>query len=151
MGLIKKIRKFHTIVLIFMVVILTVAFLNGIISDFLNTKPQLAPASSKTQLANPASVNCEKQGGTLVMKKNGAGGEYGLCVFEDNMACEEWALFRGECPVGGVKTTGYDNVEQMYCAWLGGKTLAVENATCTLPSGKTCGTEAVFNGLCGND
>jgi predicted metal-dependent phosphoesterase TrpH len=34
------------------------------------------------------------------------GGEYGICVFEDNRQCEEWALFRGECPAGGRKATG---------------------------------------------
>ncbi|MDP3941672.1 MAG: DUF333 domain-containing protein [bacterium] len=105
-------------------------------------------SASNTHIANPASVNCGKQGGTLVIQKNGAGAEYGLCEFEDKMACEEWALMRGDCPVGGRKTTGYDTIEQQYCAWLGGQTLAVENATCILPSGKTCSVNSVYNGTC---
>lgn len=104
--------------------------------------------AQQTSLANPASVNCGKLGGTTVIKKDGTGGEYGLCEFEDNMACEEWALMRGECPVGGVKTTGYDNIQQMYCAWIGGETLAVTNAQCTLPDGKTCSADAVYNQTC---
>lgn len=107
-------------------------------------------ATKKTtqQLANPASENCAKVGGTLIIKTRGDGGQYGLCQFEDNQACEEWALYRGECPIGGVKTTGFDTVEQQYCAWVGGKTLAVPNASCTLPSGKVCADKALYNGTC---
>jgi putative hemolysin len=101
-----------------------------------------------TGLANPASVNCTEKGGTLSIQKRGDGGEYGLCSFEDNMACEEWALMRGECPVGGIKTTGYDNLQQSYCAWIGGETLAEENAQCTLPNGKICPVDALYNGQC---
>jgi putative hemolysin len=61
---------------------------------------------SKTGIANPASVNCINKGGTLSIQKRGDGGEYGICTFEDNWQCEEWALFRGECPAGGKKVTG---------------------------------------------
>ncbi len=102
----------------------------------------------KPGLANPASVNCVNKGGSLVIKTIGNGGQYGLCQFDDNMACEEWAMFRGECPVGGIKTTGYDNIQQMYCAWIGGQTLAVENATCTLPDGTKCPVDALYDGTC---
>ena len=35
------------------------------------------------------------------------GGQYGICFFDDNRQCEEWALLRGDCPVGGLKVTGY--------------------------------------------
>ncbi len=104
--------------------------------------------SQKASLSNPASENCIAQGGTLTIETRGDGGQFGLCNFEDNMSCEEWALYRGECPAGGVKTTGFDNIEQMYCAWLGGKTSAVENSTCTLPNGNTCATSDLYNGKC---
>ena len=56
---------------------------------------------TSTSLANPASVNCGKVGGNLVIQKNQDGSEYGMCYFGKNKGCEEWALFRGECPVGG--------------------------------------------------
>ncbi len=120
--------------------------LNIFISDSFSMTTSLTPTSST--LPNPASENCIQKGGTLRILKRGDGGEYGLCDFGDNMACEEWALLRGQCPVGGLKTTGYDNIQQMYCAWLGGKTLAVPNAKCTLPSGKTCSVDDVYNGKC---
>lgn len=124
------------------------------VSIFVSTPPPGSTSSSSSStsnigLANPASVNCEKVGGTTSIQ-DGPNGQYGLCEFEDNMACEEWALYRGDCPVGGVKTTGYDNTPQMYCAWIGGKTVAEPNATCTLPSGKVCSDEAVYNGSCTN-
>ena len=83
----------------------------------------------KQTLANPASVYCAKKGGKNVLFNLQNGAQDGLCQFEDNMACEEWAMMRGDCPIGGIKTTGYDNTGQMYCAWLGGKTLAVPNST----------------------
>lgn len=113
------------------------------------TKDSFSKPVDQTQtLANPASTNCAEKGGILKIMKNGSGGEFGLCQFEDNMSCEEWALMRGQCPAGGVKTTGYDNDQQAYCAWLGGETAASENATCALPNGKTCSVNALWNGEC---
>jgi putative hemolysin len=117
------------------------------------TAPTLATTTAakvggSTGLANPASTNCKEKGGTLQIKTNGGGGQYGLCYFEDNYACEEWALFRGECPVGGRRTTGYDTEAQRYCAWLGGQTLAVANAVCTFKDGSTCPDDALYNGTC---
>ncbi|MEI6280930.1 MAG: DUF333 domain-containing protein [bacterium] len=99
-------------------------------------------------LANPASVNCSKLGGNLKIEKNGTGGEYGLCYFEDNRACEEWALLRGECPVGGVKTTGFDAIDQKYCAWSGGETFAITDSVCTFKNGAKCPTIDFYDGKC---
>jgi putative hemolysin len=48
-------------------------------------------------MANPASVYCEEQGGTLEMRQDADGGTYGVCIFADGSECEEWAYFRGEC------------------------------------------------------
>jgi putative hemolysin len=44
--------------------------------------------------ANPASVNCAQQGGTLELRTDAKGGTYGVCQFADGRQCEEWALFR---------------------------------------------------------
>ena len=56
-------------------------------------------------LANPASVHCEEQGGTVEIRAE-AGGEAGYCVFADGSECEEWAFFRGECtPEGSPSLT----------------------------------------------
>ena len=61
------------------------------------SKPPADKAATKrTGLANPASVNCEKKGGKLEIRK-GKKGEYGVCKFPNGKECEEWALFRGKC------------------------------------------------------
>lgn len=52
--------------------------------------------SAKPQLANPASVHCAEQGGTLRIEENQAG-QYGICTLANGTECEEWAYFRGEC------------------------------------------------------
>ena len=104
--------------------------------------------TSTTTIANPASEYCKEVGGTLNIKTNGSGNQYGLCDFEDNKSCEEWALFRKECPIGGVKITGYDTIDQKYCAWIGGKTLAVKDSICELPNQDKCSTIDLYNGKC---
>jgi len=108
-------------------------------------KPEDNPA---TGLANPASTNCVAKGGQTVIQQRPDGAQYGLCMFEDNRACEEWALMRGDCPVGGMRTTGYDTVAQKFCAWAGGQTFATENAVCTFKDGSTCDDQAFYEGKC---
>lgn len=102
-------------------------------------------------IANPASVNCEAQGGKLEIRKK-PGGEYGVCIFEDNRQCEEWALFRGQCPKGGVKITGYTSPEAAYCAIRGYEAVDESEkkpATCKV-DGKTCpALEYYTTGTCG--
>ena len=49
------------------------------------------------QLANPASVYCIEQEGTLSLETEEAG-QYGICNLPNGTKCEEWAYFRGECP-----------------------------------------------------
>lgn len=49
------------------------------------------------ELANPASVYCTEQGGTLSIAENEEG-QYGICTLPDGTECEEWAYYRGECP-----------------------------------------------------
>ena len=52
-----------------------------------------------TELANPASVNCEGNGGKLEIRTEPAG-QFGVCIFPDGSRCEEWRFFRGECKAG---------------------------------------------------
>ncbi len=49
------------------------------------------------QIANPASVFCEENGGTLDIRETSEG-QVGMCVLPTGEECEEWAYFRGECP-----------------------------------------------------
>ncbi len=104
---------------------------------------------AETTLPNPASENCLKKGGKLLMFKQCDRGEYGVCIFPNNFQCEEWALFRGECPEGGVDLSSFLTMEGRYCALVGGKTLENET-TCQLPSGKKCPSQAFYEGTCSN-
>lgn len=105
-------------------------------------------------MANPASVNCQKVGGVLrIEKKPPARSEYGVCYFDDNRQCEEWALFRGECPVGGLKVTGYVTPAARYCAITGGRYVVTghdgeEQGTCTYKEGNVCDVWDLWEGRC---
>jgi len=107
------------------------------------------------QLANPASENCIKKGGKLIIEKRGDGGEYGICLFPDNLQCEEWAMLRGECPVGGIKITGYVTPAARYCAITGGdytitanSNMENEQGTCSFKNGKECDVWQYYDGKC---
>ena len=95
------------------------------------------------------------------MEQRGDLGEIGVCYFEDNAPltnggqCEEWALLRGECPVGGVKVTGYATEAARYCAITGGTYAATgkngqadEQGTCTFTTGVRCDAWDYYNGKC---
>jgi len=49
-----------------------------------------------SQIANPASVYCGEQGGTLEIKTATDGGQFGLCKFPDGRECDEWDFFRNK-------------------------------------------------------
>ncbi|MCU0487239.1 MAG: DUF333 domain-containing protein [Anaerolineales bacterium] len=109
----------------------------------------------EVQLANPASENCIAQGGTLALEERGELGQIGVCYFEDNLQCEEWALMRGDCPIGGVKVTGYITEAGRYCAITGGEYAITGNSgaedeqgTCTFKNGLQCDAWAYYNGEC---
>jgi hypothetical protein len=116
---------------------------------------QLAVAQQPATLTNPASVNCTQRGGSLHMERRPDGSEYGVCVFADNYQCEEWAMFRGECPVGGLRVMGYITQSARYCAITGGRYVVPANGgasnekgQCGLPGGKTCDADAYYAGSC---
>ena len=117
-----------------------------VIAPVENTLPSVPADTVPVGMANPASVNCVDKGGQLQIQQRGDGGEYGICYFEDNRQCEEWSLMRGECPVGGLKITGYDNQSQVYCAITGG-TVDMNKNTCTSKD-KVCDLEEYFEGVC---
>jgi putative hemolysin len=121
----------------------------------INSDKLINKLDTKTQIANPASTNCINKGGTLKIQKGGGGGEYGICIFEDNMQCEEWALFRGECPIGGKKITGYVTPAAQFCVITGGSyDVTAQNNTekeqgiCTFNNGKSCNVWDYYNGKC---
>lgn len=107
-------------------------------------------------LANPASTHCVGLGGELKIERLGNGDEYGVCVFEDNRQCEEWALFRGDCPKGGRKVTGLVTPGARLCVILGGRYAitaeethaAAEQGACSLPGGARCEADELEAGRC---
>jgi putative hemolysin len=117
--------------------------------------PAGAGQETAGQLANPASENCAAVGGTWTIENRVGGGQFGLCLFEDNRQCEEWALLRGDCPVGGVKVTGYATPAAVYCAITGGEYALTGNSgaddeqgTCTFKDGSSCDAWDYYNGKC---
>lgn len=59
-------------------------------------KPTEKQQEQKQQIANPASVYCEEQGGKSEIRTNADGSQIGYCI-KDEKECEEWAFYRGEC------------------------------------------------------
>lgn len=57
-------------------------------------------ATGKSEIANPSSVSCEKDGGASLIRTGADGGQVGFCIFPDGSECEEWKYFRGECKLG---------------------------------------------------
>ena len=119
----------------------------------------LRPSSSGSaaKIASPASVYCSQSGGELRIETLGSGGQIGVCWFEDGRQCEEWALVRGACPVGGRRVTGYLTPGARYCAIRGGRyqisisetSTAPEQGLCILPDGTHCDAQSLWNGACG--
>ena len=79
-----------------------------------------------------------------------------MCRFVDNRQCEEWALFRGECPLGGVRVTGYATPAARVLprspgaadAVTAGSNTTTEEGTCTFDTGKSCDAGAYHRGQC---
>jgi putative hemolysin len=101
-------------------------------------------AWAQQQLANPAAQNCVATGGEPYTERSPRG-EYGVCVFANNRQCEEWALFNGQCPAGGLLVTGYDTAAERFCAITGG---LYQDGFCTLPNGKPCKADSYYLGTC---
>jgi putative hemolysin len=116
---------------------------------------QPSSGETATGLANPASINCVEQGGALTIEKRGDGAEFGVCTFDDNRQCEEWALLRGNCLAGGIKATGFVTPAARYCGITGGyyaptgdSGTEAETGVCTLPNGVECDVWDYYNGKC---
>lgn len=54
-------------------------------------------SSHQVGLANPASVYCQKVGGSLEIVKEPAG-EVGYCILPSGERIDEWALYRRDNP-----------------------------------------------------
>ena len=50
-------------------------------------------------MPSPASKYCVDNGGIVEVHTDPEGNQYGICVFPDESACEEWAYYDGECMI----------------------------------------------------
>jgi len=92
------------------ILILTLIILiSGCTKQITEEKP-----GEQAQIANPASVYCEEQGGTLEIRTADDGSQTGYCTLKDGTECEEWAYYRRECPVDKV-------IEEVNCVYFDGK------------------------------
>jgi predicted secreted protein/putative hemolysin len=73
------------------------------------------PTTTQTSvgMANPASVACGQAGGTVEIKNDATGNQYGMCTFKNGTSCEEWALYRGEGCKPGVTATPTAEAKKM--------------------------------------
>jgi putative hemolysin len=74
-----------------LLILLVIVVLGGVVWFAMNRQ-------TGAGMPNPASVYCAEQGGTLEIRSDSAGNQYGMCLFSDGRECEEWALFQdGVC------------------------------------------------------
>ena len=111
---------------------------------------------SNTLIGNPASEYCINFKGTISIETDPNGAQYGVCTFAGGKQCEEWALMRGQCPVGGVDVKKYATPAGKYCAIRGGVygvtkpgDVRTEVGTC-IPAGskESCDGTAYWFGKC---
>ncbi|MBP7686873.1 MAG: DUF333 domain-containing protein [Thermoflexales bacterium] len=136
------------------------------------------PPTAVAGLPNPASANCIKQGGDLIIRTD-AKGEVGYCQFPDGSECEEWALYRNECqpksaatitsttgvtvmvplvsgdaPTPQSEVTGLANPASTNCVNKGGTLEIRQDASggqvgyCQFPDGSQCEEWALLRGEC---
>ena len=77
-------------------------------------KTPVENSEENSEIANPASVYCEENGGTLVLEEGAW-----LCMFEDGSYCEEWAYQRWECQPGEImyNTVEDENIDTVLPEW----------------------------------
>ncbi|GEM_PF-2434555 len=82
------------------IIVLLILIVGLLIFYVLNLKQNI----DSTGIANPASVYCKDNGGTLEIISTEFG-QYGICVFSDGTKCEEWAFYRTVCSAGVYTVT----------------------------------------------
>lgn len=105
-------------------------------------------------MMDSGSKYCISNGGTVQEKQRGDGKEYKICLFNNNRQCEVESLLKGDCPINGLKVTGYITDAATYCVVTGGVYKItgmennVENGDCTFFNGNVCNVWDLYNGKC---
>ena len=151
-------KKFNKSVLFVAFLVTLAVGLTGCVAG----QPVVVPATPTTTapgLANPASIYCGEQGGTLEIRSDAVGNQSGVCVFADGSECDEWAFFRGECAPGehAVPTSEPEvaNPAAAYCVQQGGSNQILTDGSgnrfpvCILADGTVCQETDFYTGDCG--
>jgi putative hemolysin len=67
--------------------------------------PKQTSPTPEPNIANPASVFCEQNGGKLELRQDASGAVAGICIFPGGSECDEWAYYREECKPGDLSAT----------------------------------------------
>ena len=105
-------------------------------------------STKAAQVASQAYSKCVDNGGFVTTERRGNWGYYQVCNFADDMNCELYALYDGQCPVGGVHTIGYSTRGQVFCALRGGQPTGRNNGQCKMPDGVVSTTDQVYTDTC---
>jgi putative hemolysin len=89
-------------------------------------------AEDDAGLANPASVFCEEQGGTVEIVTDAEGNQTGICNLPDGTEVEEWEYYRQYHEEEGG--AGLANPAAVFCEEQGG-TVSGPEPMCELPDG----------------
>ncbi|OGQ97940.1 MAG: hypothetical protein A2284_11490 [Deltaproteobacteria bacterium RIFOXYA12_FULL_61_11] len=120
-----------------------------------------------TGMANPAAVKCIEDGLQHDIRTEDDGGQYGVCIFEDESECGSWAYFRDECNKGDCEAwetcdlnpnaepplIGMANPAAVKCSEDGVDSRTVEteagqHGICIFEDGSECEEWAYFRGEC---
>ena len=98
---------------LWIVALLAVATLSGC------NKTSVENLGEESQIANPASVYCEENGGTLKIETAEDWSQAWICMFEDGSYCEEWSYKNGECQPGEIiyNTVDEENIDTQLPGW----------------------------------
>ena len=89
-----EIKLEHNRVLFWLIIVLLAVLIGLLIYVRMNSSEK---DESNSQLANPASVYCEENNGTLEIRTAEDGSQSGMCILKNGTECDEWKYYRGEC------------------------------------------------------
>ena len=95
MLILKKEDRMNKKIVVLSVVLILVLIIVVLIFFWKTPDKVVEKNDTNSTLANPASVFCINNNGTLEIRANSLG-QYGVCI-KDGKECEEWAYYRGEC------------------------------------------------------
>jgi putative hemolysin len=144
-----------------MAIIVLVLSLSVLSACATNSLPSGSPTETpKAEIANPATASCELKGYRSQIRTTEDGSQYGVCIFPDGSACEEWAFFRGECLAApekqtmGTASSQIANPASAYCEEKGGKVDfrtaedGSQSGVCIFPDSSECEEWAFYRSEC---